>query len=75
MTDINVFKVAFLSKEWRVMWNYLYERSYGKEYHQIIVTAFQLGILDEIEIYSVLKGELKEEFQRVISSYEFPIHE
>lgn len=50
---------------------YASERSYRLNYYSIIFVAFKYGLLEDIDINSILRGDLEEEFNQLLISSEY----
>ncbi len=63
----NDLKYLFGFRYWVfLMSRYIWTRSYGDSYYKIIFQAVKLRILDSLNVNSIIKGDLEEEFKRVI---------
>ncbi len=59
--------------DWLQMLTYASCRSYGINYFSIIFVSAMYGLLEDIDVNSVLRGELKEEFNRVLLEKEYTV--
>lgn len=60
--------------DWLRMLSYASERSYRVNYYAIAFVASMYGLLEYIDVNSVLRGELEEEYNRVLLEKECTIH-
>lgn len=75
MTPIQLFTFidAHFNDVWLSMLSYASERSYRVKYYSIAFVASKHSILEYIDFNSVLRGELEEEFNRVLLENEYDI--
>jgi hypothetical protein len=75
MTLLQLFTFidAHFDYDWLSLLSYASERSYRVEYYAIVFIAVQNGLLSSIDVNSILRGELEEDFERVILEREFSV--
>ncbi len=75
MTPLQLFTFidTHFNDVWLHMLSYSSERSYRVKYYSIAFVASKHGILEYIDFNSVLRGELEEEFNRVLLENEYDI--
>ena len=76
MTSLQLFTFidTHFDNKWLQMLNYASQRSYYLNYYVIIFVASMYGLLEYIDVYSVLRGELEDDFNRVLFEKECTIH-
>ncbi len=75
MTPLQLFTFIDIhfDYDWLRMLSYVSERSYSVKYYCIIFVSCMYGLLEHIDVNSILRGELEEEYNRVLLEKEYTI--
>ncbi len=66
-----IFIDTHFNNKWLSILIYASERSYRVKYYSIIFVATQHGLLEYIDVNSILRGELEENYEQVLLNLEF----
>jgi hypothetical protein len=68
-----IFIDTRFNSEWLAFINYASERSYRAKYYAIAFVCAKYGLLEDMDVNSILRGELEEEYNCVLLEKEFNV--